>query len=494
MTSVSSIRIPGLASGIDTDTMIQEMLTGEQTKIDKAQQKEQTVKWQQEVYRDVISEIKGLQEKFLSVTSSNSIISSNAWNSLSINSSNSNVVTATGSAGANNVDYKFDVQKLATTAKISYKIDDKSSKLSDLSNDFKDPNFEKSFKIELGDGTESKTITLNGDDTVESMIKKINDSMNGEIKASYSEMTGKLTIETKETGANSTLKFVDIKIDTDGSETKGNVLSETTGSNSEIIVSSKDGSFIKTLSQESNTFTIDSIEYTVNSTGTSEFTSKQDVQPIVDNMKSFIEEYNKIMDKVYDLVTQKKSTDYPPLTESQKEDMSEEEIEKWEKKAKNGILRNDSEMRAFMNNMQESIFGDNMALLQDMGLSSSSDYSKKGQLYLDGEKFTKALQENGDKVYNIFAKDSNSVLENMKKTMNKYAGNSSSIFAQKAGLEKTASAVNNLYSNQLKKQEELIKKLQTKMDEREEALYKKFAQLESSMNKFNSQMNYFSQE
>ena len=493
MASVNSIRIPGLASGIDTETMIKEMLTGDQNKIDKAKQKEQTVKWQQEIYREVIGEIKGFQEKFLSMTSANSIINSKAWNSLSINSSNSSVITATGSAGANNVDYKFDVRKLATSAKISYKVDSKNAKLSDLHEDFKDPNFEKAFKIETGDNKESKTITLTGEDTVESLMKKINDSMSGEIKASYSEMTGEFTIETKKTGANSTLKFVDIKTDVDGNEVEGDILSQTSGSNSEIIVSSKDGSFSKTLNEESNTFTIDGVTYNVHSEGSSEITSKEDVQPILDNMKSFVEEYNKIMDKIYDLVTEKKNADYPPLTEAQREDMSEEEIERWEKKAKNGILRNDSEMRAFMNNMKEAIFGDNMATLQEMGLSSHSDYNKRGQLSLDVDKFTKALQENGEKVYNVFAKDSNSMIENMKKTMDKYVGNSASIFAKKAGLDKTASAVNNLYSNQLKKQEEFIKNLQTKMAEREEALYKKFAQLESNMNKFNSQMNYLSQ-
>ena len=76
-------------------------------------------------------------------------------------------------------------------------------------------------------------------------------------------------------------------------------------------------------------------------------------------MKAFVEDYNKIMDKIYSLVTEKTNKDYPPLTEAQKEEMREEEIEKWEKKAKQGYLRNDSEMRRFMDNMQSAIFGDN---------------------------------------------------------------------------------------------------------------------------------------
>ncbi len=129
----------------------------------------------------------------------------------------------------------------------------------------------------------------------------------------------------------------------------------------------------------------------------------------------------------------------------------------------------------------------------EMGLTTHEDYNKKGQISLDEAKFTKALETNSEKVYEVFAKDKSSVMEGMKSTMNKYIGGSSSIFAKKAGLEKTASAVNNFYSEQLKRQADLIKNLQNKMYDKEEKLYLKFGNLESQMNKLNSQMNYFMQ-
>ncbi|EPZ56659.1 flagellar hook-associated family protein [[Clostridium] sordellii ATCC 9714] len=210
-------------------------------------------------------------------------------------------------------------------------------------------------------------------------------------------------------------------------------------------------------------------------------------------MKKFAEDYNKIMDKVYGLVTEKKNKDFQPLTDAQKEDMKEEEIEKWEKKAKVGLLRNDSEMRTFMDHMQNAIFGENTKFLNECGLTSSEDYNKRGQISINEDKFRKALQNEGDRVYKAFAGNNNSVLEKMRKTMNNYVGGSSSIFARKAGLEKTSSAVKNYYSEQLKRQEDMIKSLQRKMDKREDQLYKQFGQLESSMNKLNSQMNYFAQ-
>ncbi|WP_195335632.1 flagellar filament capping protein FliD [Paraclostridium bifermentans] len=519
--SASSVRIPGLATGMDTDSMIKDMLSGEQQKIDRAKQKQQVVRWQQEIYREVMKDIKSLQDKYFSVTSPNSIMSSSAWNTLTIGSSNENVITASGSAGANKVDYSFNVVKLAQSAKMS------SSKATNSVDIKKDSSLEslglsgeQKFSIKFGDKDKeiSKEITIrkeplyetdsNGKfvldkdgnkvvkepaDTVDTLIKKVNDSTDGNVKASYSDMTGEFTIQSTKTGENSKLQIVDASGNESGVLDFLGISRSEKGSKSEIEVKAKDGSFTKTLNEESNSFSIDGITYNVHTTGTCDITSKEDVQPVVDNMKKFVEDYNKIMDKTYSLITEKANKDYPPLTEAQKKDMSEEEIERWEKKAKEGLLRNDSEMRSFMDKMQGAIFGDNMTFLMECGLTSNEDYTKKGQLSLDEDKFKKALQNNSQKVYDAFAGGNDSVLEKMKDTMYDYVGTSSSVFAKKAGLEKTSSVVNNFYSEQIKRQEDAIKLLQRKMDDRENKLYKQFGQLEASMNKLNSQMNYFAQ-
>lgn len=544
MSSVSGIRLPGLATGMDTDSTIKEMLKGEQNKIDKVKQKEQTIKWQQEIYREVIKDIQTLNDKYFSLTSKDSIVSSGSWNTLTVSSSNSNIITATGSAGANPVNYKFEVNKLASAGKGSSstatngKTIKKESSLEDLG-----LAGETTFKIKYGDGEGeiSKSITIRTEpvmekvmvdkvdvdgnpvkdadgniikeekevvkeaaDTIDSLMKKINDSTNGEVKASYSEMTGTFTLEGKKTGSSngfmivgddgkttsSSLDFLNLS----GKDLNGKF----TGTDSDIKIYGSDGNEIKDapIDKNSNSFTIDGITYNLHSAKPGEvveLTSKQDVQPVIDNMKAFVEDYNKLMDKMYNLVTQKTNKNYPPLTEAQKEDMSEAEIERWEKKAKEGLLRNDQEMRKFIDDMTNSVFGDNMQALNEMGLTSHEDYNKKGQISLNEDKFRKSLETNADKVYDMFAKGSSSVMEKMKSTIKSYVGNSSSIFAKKAGIEKTASVANNFYSEQLKRQAETLKTLQRKMGDKENALYKKFSALEASMNKLNSQMSYFMQ-
>lgn len=516
MSSVSSVRIPGLATGMDTDAMVKEMLTGDQSKIDKVEQKKQITTWQQESYREIITNVKGFYDKYFSATSSDFILSSKVFSTTVVSSSNNNIISAVAGAGAGNVNYNFEVEKLAKAPEMTSKASSdgtlikKDSKLSELglskvtNAEGEEVPAEVNFKISYGEGKESKTITINSDDTVESLIKKINDSTSGEIKASYSEMTGGFTITSKTTGEASTLKIVNLEKDTEGKlvETdKSDALSfigidgsEKKGQDSVVNVTDAEGNPIREgITNSGNTFTIDNVTYTLKGTTKSGetvgITSTTDTKQTVDKMKSFLDEYNKMMDDIYKTITEKKNNDYPPLTEAQKEEMSEEEIEKWEDKAKAGILRNDNELRAFMDDIKASIFttvGDTGLSLSDIGIVSNDDYNKPGQLYLDTDKFTKALEENGDMVYKV----TTGAFEKVKDVVYKNVGSSSGSLVKKAGIEKSSTTVNNLFSDQIKKQEEQIKKLTQKMQDKETALYKKFASLESSMNKFNSQMMY----
>lgn len=499
MSSVNSVRIPGLATGLDTDQLVKDMLTGEQNRIDKVYQNQQIVKWQQETYRDITKNVKGFYDKYFSVTSKDYILGSKSFNTITVNSSNNNVITATGSSSASNINYKFDVKKLATSTSMSTSTAGngttikKDSSLSELG--LVD---EVSLKISTDEGKESKVITINKDDKVSDLINKINESFPGEVKASFSGMTGKLTISANATGDNSTLKIVDVEKDVDGNyidkgtDTALSFLSMTTtnGENSQVTVMDSAGNVIKELNEGKNTFNIDGITYNLNGVGQASLNSTQDVTPVVEKLESFINDYNKIMDEIYDLVTQKKSSGYPPLTEAQKKEMTEEEIKNWEKKSKEGMLRNDSELRAFMDDMKSAMLGPFESLgksLSEIGITTVDDYNKQGQIKLDVDKFTKVLQENGDLVEKL----TSGVFDKVKTTMYKYVGSSTSIFAKKAGIEKTSTDINNLYSEQIRRQEEQIKKLTTKMKTKEQQLYSKFARLEATMSKLNSQMNYF---
>ena len=487
------MRIAGLASGMDIDSMVKEMMVGEKEKVDKAKQEQQIVKWKQEIYKDVIKDTKSLYDKYLSMTSSNSIISSKNYTNIAINSSNSNVITAVAGPGAEKVNYDFEITQIAEPPKASGKI----------TND----DLVEGLEIVINVGNETKTITISENETIKSLLEKINKEFSdGSIKASYSEMTGKFTISGNETGDKSTINisgsfFESVKMESnDGSIiTKDGMTIK--GKNLEGRVLDSSGNEIRTLNESKNSLTLDNITYNVHSKGEAKLTGVNDTTKAVENMKSFINDYNKLMEKVYDLVTKKKPNDYPPLTDDQKKEMTKEEIESWEAKAKEGILRNDSELRAFMDDIQSAIFGSLEGFgitLKEMGISSHQDYNKKNQIQLDEEKFSNALIEKGDIVYKALTVSTSDnknegIFEKLKDTVYKYAGSSTSIFGKKAGFDSSSTEVNNVFSKEIKKQEDNIKRLIEKMENKEQQLYNKFAALESNLNKYNSQMSYFMQ-
>ena len=102
-TSTSSKRLSGLISGLDTDTLVQQLTYGTQTKIDKVQQNRQIALWKQTSYQEVITALSEFTDKYLSSTSSNSILNANFFNISTIKNSSSNVSISGSSSAAQNM-------------------------------------------------------------------------------------------------------------------------------------------------------------------------------------------------------------------------------------------------------------------------------------------------------------------------------------------------------------------------------------------------------
>lgn len=503
MSNISPIRVTGLSGNFDMEGIIEASMIKDKEKVDKAKQAQQVVKWKQEIYRDIIKEAKDMYDKYFGLDSKSNIISKNAYSSLSVKSSDESIVVANGSAGANKINYQFAVSQMAEPAKVTIKL----SASTPIVQQFP-PNASGASSLTIGD----VNIPISEQDTTSTIVSKINSLCEDkDIRASYSEMTGELIISRKQTGSSSELNLkvngndnLATQIANDNgltftTDTAGSKVASVHGKNLEADVTDENGRIVH-INKDSNSFVIDNITYNVNSKGTAKLVSVTDTEEATKNMKAFVEDYNKLMDKVYGLVTTKKQKDYPPLTDAQKEDMTTEEIEKWDKKAKEGILRNDDELRSFVEDIQSMFFGDveDIEALRKLGINESENYNKKGQISFNESVFSNAIIEDSDKVYKILAgyssnSDEKGVFEKLKGIIYEYAGSSGSKFAEKAGVEKTASATENIYSKQIAEQEKNINRLVEKMNDKEKRLYAKYSALESLLNQYSSQMNYFSQ-
>ncbi|MBR6712009.1 MAG: flagellar filament capping protein FliD [Selenomonadaceae bacterium] len=226
-------------------------------------------------------------------------------------------------------------------------------------------------------------------------------------------------------------------------------------------------------------------------------TVTQDTDSIIDKVKSFVTDYNKLLADLYAKYDEKPNSDYKPLTQSQKDQMKDEQITKWEEKAKAGLLYHDQTLGKIIMNMRsavaESVEGvdGKYNSIFSLGISTTGI---KGQLVLDEDKLKKALAEDPDAVYNVFAKlDSQNLDDSAKSGVAQRLGD---IFvsANKSIKERAGSTADITEDSDLNN---LLRNLQTKMSNFkklmssfEDALYKKYDAMESTIARLGTQLNY----
>lgn len=168
---------------------------------------------------------------------------------------------------------------------------------------------------------------------------------------------------------------------------------------------------------EKNYLSVAGVNYTFNDAKvgeTSTVTVTQDTETIKKNVQEFVDKYNELIDYLNGLIKEE-SSDYEPLTDAEKKDMTESQIKTWEEKAKKGLLSNSSILRNIVSSLRESIYTPVDAVdsiynsASAIGIAGSTvsggklDYS--GHLTLDVDKLEKALAEDPDCVYQLFASD-----------------------------------------------------------------------------------------
>lgn len=290
----------------------------------------------------------------------------------------------------------------------------------------------------------------------------------------------------------------------------------------------EDAQFIldgQNVTRSSNSFTSNGVTYTLLKESATEQTISlsQDVNGVYDNIKKFVDKYNEVIDKINDKTSEKYDRDYQPLTDEQKEAMSDEDIEKWEKKAKTGLLRNDSTLENIVNNMRTALFEgvDGVeTTLSSIGINTGT-YSDKGKLFIDEAKLKEAITKDADGVMNLFAKESSSeasysrnLTSDQRKTRYKEEGlanrlfdviednistyrdsnNKKGILLQTAGITGDISEFSNAIYDQIKGYNTKISEFVDKLSDKETRYYEKYARLEQVMSQMNSQSSWLSSQ
>ena len=218
-----------------------------------------------------------------------------------------------------------------------------------------------------------------------------------------------------------------------------------------------------------------------------------------------IKDYNDMLEAVNKEVTTKPNRKYEPLTDEQKAEMKEDQIKKWEDKAKEGLLFNDTDLRSLTDSMRfifESGSADKNALAS-FGITTSSNYGDNGKLVLDETKFKAALETNSADLQKLFTKkedlltgDKGGVMARLTKITDKYAGTTGAtkgILIERAGsVYAPTSILQNSIQKSMDSLDTLIERLNKQLKTETDRYVKQFTNLETVISQMNSQSSWLS--
>lgn len=350
-----------------------------------------------------------------------------------------------------------------------------------------------------------KTISVTENTTISDLLSAVNKSGAG-VTMSYSTVENRFVFEANDMGSGGNIEIEENDLTT-ALGIAGSGVTNTEGKNAIIEL---DGVEIY---HNSNSYEFDGTKVNFEDAvenSTYKIGISKDYEDVKTLIKDFVKDYNQLIDDVYGYigtspVRDKNDNLYEPLTDAEKEEMDDDEIEKWEETAKKGVIYNDSTISSIMSQMRTALY--NTVTLDDgskfgiynMGIATIAyDYASHGKLEIDEEKFDKAFDENPEAVAKLFTdpdtgimKKLDTILDNAVSTTSK-SGTAQGSLIRKAGLEKGSSAKNNEIYRQMEQINKRISTLQDRYDAKEDYWWSVFTNLESMMSEFNSQSSYLS--
>ncbi len=363
------------------------------------------------------------------------------------------------------------------------------------------------------DNISGKKISINGN-LVDLTGKTSDTEVVDHLNKVFKEQGTAITASIKEGNIILTSKIPGEKYNIDVKAANDDITLAKEGKDANIIIKNDNGVYTHT--GISNTVTLDGVTFKFTGDIPAEgvtINGKQNVTEIKDNLVKFFNDYNTLIEKLNKLTTDKRNRSFSPLTADQKKEMSEDEIKLWNEKVEKGQLSRDTDLSRISNSLKQAMrtFVDGTGLnLEKIGISPVADYqgTKNGTFTIDETKIIKALEENSEEIMDMFMKSApkddtlsegqkysrTGIMQRVKDVLYKETVTIKSSLIQKAGIEGSSASYTNELTKSIEKYEQKMADMEKEFSRKEQALYTKYANLETIMNKYNSQQSYLSQQ
>ncbi len=493
---MSRLSLGGLASGMDTDNMIEQLMKVQRYKVDRYKKRNMSNDYRQEEWKKMNTKIYSFFNKSLtSVRLKSSLIKNKAV------SSNATTVDAQATATAQKGTHELEVLALAKTASTA------SGKLvttqgTEIASEttMQDMGLAgKSFAITYKDkqGTEQTiTVTADATDTLRGFVDKIKNESKGklDVEANLDLKNGRLFLATKNSGEKQSFR-----LSGDIATTFGFSTTEIKGQDAKYLYNGTE------FTAESNEVEINGLKLTLRSLGKATVSVSRDVDGAYKQIVDFLKQYNALVTEMQDKVNvtvRRSERDMEPLTDQEKKGLSEADVKKWEEKLRGRVFKRDKNLKEILSDMR-TIFATTTVsgngkydALSTLGISTGDYKLNTGAvLFVDGDselgggrserpnKLRQAIEEDpeavAELVSNLAQKLSDKLADKMKSTtLRSYM----SFYDDKAAKE------------EYRQVERRIQIMEDRLVSLEEKYRKQFAAMEKALSKSNSTSNWLAQQ
>lgn len=233
--------------------------------------------------------------------------------------------------------------------------------------------------------------------------------------------------------------------------------------------------------------------------GTVNVTVSNDTSAVYDTIKEFITEYNSILKTMNTYYDASSASSYEVLTDKQKEAMSDDEVDKWNTKIKDSLLRRDSTLSGLISTMKTNMMGTVTASngktysLANLGITTSSkNYNEGGLLHIKGDEDDDEFADSTNTLMQMLEEDPDTV----KEVLSGLAKNLYDGLNKKMGTSTLSSALtfynDKEMASQLSDYKKEISDWESKLSDMEERYYSQFSAMETALAKIQSQQNTLS--
>lgn len=485
------ISLSGMSSGLDTDAIVESLLKIDKFKVDRQFKQKTKLEWKSEALREINLQLRKFREKNLSVLSESNVFTSAAYNTYKVNmltQTSAVSISAGASAAASNITINS-ITQLAEAASAestgvfsgSISLDTTLGELS-FTNGLVFEGGEISFSIN------GEIFTFDEDTLLSKVISTVNANKNTGVTMSYSSLKKGFKFTSKTTGLESEIAIVNLKGNAFAAENAAFGISEGTynGKNAKLTIENIE------VERSTNSFTIDGITYTLKNTSATEidFSVERDIETTFNKITAFIDEYNKLVESLQAKIDEEVYRTYDPLTDEEREMLTEDQAKKWEEKAKSGLLRRDSNIQSLLDQMRMAFYtvveGTGKSA-SDIGLNTGS-YRDRGKIIIDKDKLRAALENDPAEVERIFISTSESEEPDVKYRESGLITRISNVMLQYTKNATEVTLVSN--DRELDNAKDKLERLEDWLAEREDFYYRKFTAMEKSIATMNSQTSW----